>query len=181
MKKMTKFGIAAVLSTAILQGAWGQSKNDFQAPTLVGSSWLNTNKADIDTLKNMKGHVTVIHFFTFGCINCKRNLSSYETWFNKYKSSGVKVIGIHTPELKDEFDPIKVKQAMADLKVDYPVLIDNDSANWNRYKVNVWPTVYIVDKAGKLRHYWRGELGWNGANGFQELSKVIQQLMKEPG
>jgi peroxiredoxin len=88
---------------------------------------------------------------------------------------------VHTPELPQEKQLDKVKKAVSRLDIDYPVLIDNDGTNWLHYGVEAWPTVFLIDKKGKVRRTWVGELGYDGADGFQQLSGSIQELLKEPG
>jgi len=51
-----------------------------------------------------------------------------ESWYEKYKDRGLVVIGVHAPEFAFEKDPNNVRRAVADLKVTYPVALDNDYA-----------------------------------------------------
>src|SRR5258708_2503045 len=71
-------------------------------PELVGGPWLNTGKAAPITLAARRGHVTIVEFWTFGCINCKRNLPSYAKWQKHFAGRNVLIIGIHTPETAGE-------------------------------------------------------------------------------
>lgn len=162
--------IGLVLVGAALIGA-KQASAPTIAPALIGAEWINGTAAEF------KGHVTVLHFWTFACINCKHNLPYYQKWADKYKD--VQVVGIHTPELDFEKNPENVRAAVKDLGITYPVLIDGAGENWNRYKVDMWPTVMVIDKSGHVRYGWKGELQWNGQDGFGQLTKVIEQLRKE--
>jgi thiol-disulfide isomerase/thioredoxin len=145
------------------------------APTLTGDVWINSKAADF------KGHVTVLHFWTFACINCKHNIPFYNRWAAKYEGAEVQIVGVHTPELEIEKKLENVKQAVKDYGINYPVLFDGDYANWNRYKVDVWPTVILVDKQGKIRYTWKGELQWDGQDGFGTLTRIIDKLRQEKG
>jgi hypothetical protein len=62
-------------------------------------------------------------------------------------------------------------------KIDYPVLIDNDNANWNNWHVNVWPSLYVVDGNGIIRYHWFGELNWQGAGGEKKIAEVLDELL----
>lgn len=149
------------------------------APALKGSDWINVPAADVGRVSSFKGRVTVLHFWTFDCINCKHNLPAYAKWAAAYKPAEVQVIGVHTPELEVERDPANVRDAVKGLGITYPVLIDGDGANWNRYHQEYWPTVYVIDRKGEVRYHWVGELGYNGKDGYAEVTRVIEALRKE--
>ena len=178
---MNRIGVAIALSTLWVTAAFATPQKSVVAPKLVGTTWLNTKDRPVESIKEFKGHVTILHFWTFECINCKHNLPSIAAWAKKYPVDQVQVIGVHTPELKEERNQKNLQEAITRLGIEYPVIVDNNGENWNRYKVEVWPTVFIIDKKGQVRAYWVGELGWKGATGFQDLSKIVQTLIKEPG
>ena len=149
------------------------------APALQGDGWINVPAKDLARVKLFTGRVTVVHFWTFECINCRHNLPYYAKWAAAYKPEDVQVIGVHTPELETERVPDNVRSAVKAIGITYPVLIDGEGANWNRYHQEVWPTVYVIDKKGQLRYKWVGELQWDGQNGYGEVTKVIEALRKE--
>jgi thiol-disulfide isomerase/thioredoxin len=146
-----------------------------EAPALKGSTWINSKAAEF------KGHVTILHFWTFACINCKHNVPYYNRWASKYEGTEVQVIGVHTPELEIEKKLENVKNAVREYAIGYPVLFDGDFANWDQYKVDVWPTVILIDKQGRIRTTWKGELQWNGQDGFGTLTQKIERLRQEKG
>lgn len=146
-------------------------------PALTGdaSLWLNTDKP----VAFEKGKVYVVHFWTFGCINCKRNLPHYDKWVKKF-GKDVTFIGVHTPETESEKKFENVKEAVKKHNIGYPVLFDPKSENWNRWQQQWWPTVYLIDKQGRVRYYWMGELEWQGAGGEAKMRRFIEQLLREP-
>jgi peptide-methionine (R)-S-oxide reductase len=150
------------------------------APELTGGAWLNTPDKKPITLASRRGKVTIVEFWTFGCSNCQANLPSYARWQKKFADKDVTIIGVHTPETAYESDPKNVARRVKELGITYPVLLDADNENWNRWHQQYWPTVYLVDKAGRIRRHWEGELNWNGAGGEANLSTVVEQLLKEP-
>jgi thiol-disulfide isomerase/thioredoxin len=165
-----------VLFAALCAVALQQPRYD-TAPAISGKKWLNTEAKEFDW-KTRAGKVTVVHFWTFACSNCKANLPAYAKVYTKFKDKGVDVIGIHTPELEIEKSDEGVSQAVDKYAIKYPVLIDTDGANWIRWKQQYWPTVYVVDGDGKIRFKWVGELGWQGQNGEQQLNDAIAKLLK---
>lgn len=148
-------------------------------PELTGGVWLNVPRGTKPTLKSRRGRVTVVHFWTFACINCKRNLSFYAQWQNRFASRGLQVIGVHTPETESERNVTNVVQKVKELRITYPVLIDQDTQNWKRWNQRYWPTVYLIDKQGRARLAWEGELEYQGRGGTAKLTAMIEKLLQE--
>lgn len=171
--------LAVVFAVAALAASNIAAEPSIAAPALVGDAWLNVKPDGVPKVANFKGRVTILHFWTFDCINCRRNLPYIAKWAARYKASDVQVIGIHTPELPEERDPANVRAAVKALGITYPVLIDGQNKNWNDYRQQVWPTVYVIDKQGNVRYQWSGELQWNGEDGFGQLTAAIEKLRKE--
>jgi peroxiredoxin len=140
------------------------------------NTWINTPSL---TLSALKGKVTVVHFYTYGCINCIRNLPHYNDWHRRFSSKDLKVVGIHRPETPSEYSIATVKQKAVDAGIQYPVAIDNDAANWHAWGNRVWPSVYLVDKQGFVRYWWYGELNWQGTPGENRMRNRIEALLKE--
>jgi thiol-disulfide isomerase/thioredoxin len=153
---------------------------DLPAPPLVGTQWLNTTNKKPIVLDSRKGKVTIVHFWTFGCINCKRNLPAYARWEKKFSKKGVTIIGVHTPETDEEKITENVVREVKQIGINYPVLIDEKGKNWSNWEQQYWPTVYLLDKRGHVRAYWVGELEWNRAGGEAIMTRKIEQLLREP-
>jgi thiol-disulfide isomerase/thioredoxin len=147
------------------------------APELTGSPWLNSPVPV--KLAARRGQVTIVHFWTFACINCKRNLPIYNRWHRDFSPRGVAVIGVHTPELDFERDPNNVRQKLPELGIEYPVLLDADFANWRRWHQQFWPTVYLIGKDGRLRARWEGEMNFRSIPGEARMTEWIERLLGE--
>lgn len=91
----------------------------------------------------------------------------------KYREQGLIVIGVHSPEFSYERDAANVKQAIKDLNIPYIVALDNDFKIWNSFKVWAWPSMFILDKQGRIRFTHVGE----GA--YAESEQTIQELLNE--
>jgi thiol-disulfide isomerase/thioredoxin len=117
----------------------------------------------------------LVDFWTYSCINCLRALPYVRAWADKYKDKGLVVIGVHAPEFAFERDVGNVKKAVKDLKVDYPVAIDNDYAIWRAFNNQYWPAHYFIDAKGNIRHHHFGE------GEYDKSEQVIQQLLAEAG
>ena len=147
------------------------------APEFVNGKWINAGSGL--TVAGRKGKVTVVEFWTFACSNCRANLPAYANWQKRFSSQGLVVVGVHTPETDSEKVPANVMRQVESLGISYPVLIDGDYKNWDRWKVNAWPTLFVVDKKGIVRYRWVGELNYRNAGGEEKISKLIEKLLAE--
>jgi cytochrome c biogenesis protein CcdA/thiol-disulfide isomerase/thioredoxin len=149
------------------------SNNVSQAPEIVaGGEWFNSKPL---TLKNLRGKVVIIDFWTYTCINCIRTLPYIEAWYKKYKDQGLIVIGVHTPEFEFEKNPDNVAKSLKDFGITYPVVQDNNYDTWNAFSNQYWPAKYFIDKNGNIRDSHFGE------GNYDESEKLIQDLLKETG
>ena len=144
-----------------------------RAPELVGvTGWINSQPLNISGLK---GKVVLVDFWTYSCINCIRTLPYLESWHDKYYSSGLVIIGVHTPEFEFEKVPDNVKDAVKRYGIKYAVAQDNNYDTWKAYDNKYWPRKYIIDKEGNIRYDHIGE------GGYEETEKVIQELLGKSG
>lgn len=66
-----------------------------RAPELTGlTNWINSPAL---SLNQLQGHVVLIDFWTYSCINCLRTLPHIKELYAQYKDQGLVVIGVHTP------------------------------------------------------------------------------------
>ena len=144
------------------------------APEFVGiTKWLNTDHPL--TLKELKGKVVLIDFWTYTCINCIRALPHVKGWYEKYKNDGFIVIGVHTPEFEFEHDTNNVLNAIKMYNIQYPVPQDNNYATWNAYNNQYWPADYLIDAKGTIRHVHFGE------GEYDKTEMAIRALLQEAG
>jgi cytochrome c biogenesis protein CcdA/thiol-disulfide isomerase/thioredoxin len=142
-------------------------------PPLDGAvEWLNSPPLSAAALR---GKVVVIDFWTYSCVNCLRTLPYVRAWYAKYKDQGLVVIGVHAPEFAFEKDVGNVRRAVKELKIEYPVAIDNDYAIWRAFDNRYWPAHYFIDAEGRVRHHQFGE------GDYAESERIIQQLLAEAG
>ncbi len=142
-------------------------------PSLDGAvEWLNSPPL---TREALKGKVVLVDFWTYTCINCLRALPYVRAWADKYKDQGLVVIGVHAPEFAFEKIIGNVKKAVTDLKVDYPVAIDNNYKIWRAFNNNYWPAHYFIDAEGRIRHHHFGE------GDYDNSERIIQLLLSQAG
>jgi cytochrome c biogenesis protein CcdA/thiol-disulfide isomerase/thioredoxin len=128
------------------------------APEFSGiSQWLNTPKDGALSLSSLRGHVVLIDFWTYSCINCLRSLPHVEAWYSRYHRDGFEVIGVHSPEFDFEHVVSNIKSAARSLGVKYPIAVDNQLGTWDAYGNQYWPAEYLIDANGVVRHVAFGE------------------------
>jgi cytochrome c biogenesis protein CcdA/thiol-disulfide isomerase/thioredoxin len=162
-----------MMSAAAKPAAADQLPVEITTPNFDGAvQWLNSPPL---TAESLKGKVVLVDFWTYSCINCLRAIPYVRAWAEKYKDQGLVVIGVHSPEFAFEKNVDNVKKAIGDLKIDYPVAVDNNYAIWRAFDNQYWPAHYFIDAQGRVRHHHFGE------GSYDESERVIQQLLAEAG
>jgi len=143
---------------------------------LDGLAWVNhapIAAADLD------GKVTVVEFWTFGCINCRRSVPGVKRLEAAYaKADDVVLVGVHTPEFDHERDPARVATAVRDLGLGIAVAQDNEFAAWRAFDNRYWPAFYVLDRTGAVRHVHIGELHF-GTPRWDALVDAIDAAREE--
>ncbi|MEJ7568134.1 MAG: cytochrome c biogenesis protein DipZ [Gaiellaceae bacterium] len=137
---------------------------------LVG--WLNSKPL---TLAGLRGKVVLIDFWTYSCINCLRTLPYITSWHERYRSSGLTIVGVHTPEFAFERVASNVRENAKELGVEYPIALDNEFGTWNAWHNQYWPAKYLIDRRGHVRYYHFGE------GDYDESESAIRELLAERG
>jgi thiol-disulfide isomerase/thioredoxin len=163
-------GFTKVLLSPFGSSAEYKSSESAVAPELAAGDWINSDPLK---LEDLRGRVVLIEFWTFGCINCRNTLPSVKSWHDRYSVKGLTVIGVHSPEFDEERDVKNLRRQVGSLGIRYPVVSDNDYETWNAYKVEAWPTIFLLDKQGRIRWTRVGE------GDYDEAELLIQKLLAE--
>ncbi len=164
-----------IATVAVLGGApWGhnpvQAFLGRKAPEVTSQVWINSDPL---SLQGLKGKVALVEFWTFGCFNCRNVEPKVKEWHQRYADKGLVVIGIHSPEFSYEKNVAAVREYVRTNGIHYPVAIDNEFVNWDRYGNRYWPCMYLIDKQGVIRYLRAGE------GGYGQTEQVIQNLLAE--
>ncbi|MEM7554233.1 MAG: thioredoxin-like domain-containing protein [Cyanobacteria bacterium P01_A01_bin.84] len=142
-----------------------------RAPQLPQNyTWLNTDKPL--SLKNLKGRVVILDFWTYCCINCLHVLPDLKYLEGKYKNS-LTVIGIHSAKFDREQQTESVRQAILRYDIEHPVLIDKEFDIWQKYTVRGYPTFVVIDPEG----YVVAKLAGEGHR--TTLDKLVEKLIQQ--
>src|SRR3954447_17177313 len=102
------------------------------APEFTGTErWFNTAGGRPLRLKNLRGRVVLVDFWTYSCINCIRTLPYLEAWDKRYRKDGLTIVGVHSPEFPFEGEASNVEAAIPAEGIRYPVVQDNELGTWS--------------------------------------------------
>lgn len=134
-----------------------------------GVAWLNTGGPI--SMKDLKGKVVLLDFWTLCCINCIHCIPDLHKLEKKYPNELV-VIGVHSPKFDNEKDTQSIRKAIQRYEVVHPVVNDAERKIWDRYYVDSWPTMVLIDTEGKLIGYAPGEGNYDVLD--EEIAKAIE-------
>lgn len=135
-----------------------------------GAEWLNTDHPI--TLKDLRGKLVLLDFWTYCCINCMHIIPDLKKLEAKYPDELV-VIGVHSAKFLTERGTENIRQAILRYEIEHPVINDKDFVVWNSYAAHAWPTVVLIDPDGKIIKEDTGE------GTFDEFDPVISAAIKE--
>ena len=137
--------------------------------------WFNTPGDRPLTLAGLRGHVVLIDFWTYTCINCIRTLPYLKAWDAAYRKDGLTIVGVEAPEFPFERSAANVANAIAEFGIRYPVVQDNEMGTWNAYDNEYWPADYLIDAQGDVRYATVGE------GDYGQTETAIRALLAEAG
>jgi thiol-disulfide isomerase/thioredoxin/sugar lactone lactonase YvrE len=137
----------------------------------AGLEWLNTERPL--SLRQLRGKIVLLDFWTYCCINCMHIIPDLKKLERKYANELV-VIGVHSAKFTAEKGTENIRQAILRYEVEHPVVNDHDMQIWQEYAVRSWPTLYLIDPAGKIVAYMSGEGVYAQLDGF--IAKVIARF-----
>lgn len=139
------------------------------APSLDGGlGWLNT-AGPID-LRDLRGKFVLLDFWTYCCINCIHVLPELKKLERAYPNELV-VIGVHSAKFETEQESDNIQQAILRYEIEHPVVNDANHAIWQRYQVNSWPSIRLIDPEGNL------VAGHSGEFTFEMLDQFFQGVL----
>lgn len=136
--------------------------------------WL---QSDVSSLKELRGKVVVVEFWTFGCINCQRTLPNLIELYGAHSRDDLEFVGIHSPEFAHEADVDNIVAAAADLGVTWPIALDTNKRtfhHWQEGTTAYWPRTYVLDRDGNIRFDHIGE------GRYDELNETVARLIADP-
>jgi len=137
--------------------------------------WFNTPGDKPLTLAGLRGHVVLVDFWTYTCINCLRTLPFLEGLYAQYHKYGLEIVGVETPEFTFEQEASNVRQAIGSDGIKYPVVQDNKYGTWSAWQNQYWPAEYLIDAKGQVRHVQFGE------GDYKQSEAAVRALLADAG
>lgn len=173
MKRLATLALLALLIACQAPAAMTRElAKPVPAPGIEAKIWINSAPL---TLKELRGKVVLVEFWTFACWNCRNVEPHVKGWHEKFAEQGLTIVGIHTPEFDREKKLENVKRYVEKNAITYPVALDNDYKVWRRFNNRYWPAFYLIDKRGRIRYTHFGE------GGYARTEAWIEKLLAEPG
>lgn len=144
-----------------------------QAPALDAGTWFNTPGGAAVDLQDLRGSVVLVDFFSGSCVSCRRHGRYVKAWQSTYGPSGLRVVGVHSPEHDFERDDRQVARTLDSLGITYPVLQDRAFATLTAFRTQVLPSTYLVDERGTVRAVTLGE------GGAARIEKQLRTLLRQ--
>ncbi|PKB81852.1 MAG: hypothetical protein BZY88_05695 [SAR202 cluster bacterium Io17-Chloro-G9] len=160
--------IAATVFFDFGRGSLGNEAPDFQGI----HRWINSEPL---SLKELRGRVVLVDFWTYTCINCIRTFPHLKDWQRKYADKGLVIVGVHAPEFEFEKITENVAASASGFGLEYPIAQDNDFATWRAYNNRFWPAKYLIDKEGVVRYTHFGE------GQYLQTEEKIRELLVDTG
>lgn len=134
-----------------------------------GMEWLNTEKPL--SLRELRGKVVLLDFWTYCCINCMHIIPDLKKLEAKYANQLV-VIGVHSAKFSNEKGTENIRQAILRYEIEHPVVNDKDFEIWQSFTARAWPTLVLINPKGKV-------IGAHSGEGIYEIfDKVIGQTVE---
>jgi thiol-disulfide isomerase/thioredoxin len=134
-----------------------------------GMEWLNTERPL--AIRQLRGKVVLLDFWTFCCINCMHVIPDLKKLERKYPNELV-VIGVHSAKFTAERGTDNIRQAILRYEIEHAVVNDSEMKVWSEYTVNSWPTLMLIDPAGKIV----GRVSGEGV--YDRLDRAIAKLIE---
>jgi len=163
-----------LLSVFLAVSAPAKDRNPEKAPNFSGGEWIDTGAAAAKvphSIKGYRGHLVLVDFWEYTCINCIRDFSVLKRWYAKYHSYGLDIVGVHYGEFQMGFSTENVREAAKRFQLPWPVVADLQGTIWKAYHSNVWPNRYLIDLNGDIVLHIEGE----GRN--RPMEEKIRELL----
>src|ERR1043166_2718714 len=164
--------ILAAMTTLALGSSTMPAFTHTRAP-----DWLNSPPL---TWSDLRGNVVLLEFWTFDCSNCRGSSARVRSLEERHAGKGLKIVGVHTPELPQEYERDRVVAKVAEYRLTNPQMLDNDYSYWKAMSNQYWPAFYLVDKHGRLRGEYFGETHPKDRQALS-IESQIERLLAESG
>ncbi len=143
-------------SSAVLNGS---SAAEERGSEVMGQSAAANEAADFTLsdlegsevqLRRLRGKVVLLDFWASWCGPCRRELPLIEKLHREYRRNGLVVVGINDER------PDVARAFVSGNGYTFPTLSDSRHETYRTYRVTAIPTVYFIDKNGRVAAHYVG-------------------------
>jgi thiol-disulfide isomerase/thioredoxin len=116
--------------------------------------WVNTDRPL--SLRDLRGKVVLLDFWTYGCINCYHILPGLDKLKREFGDALV-IIGVQSAKFPSSGKVQNIRQAVLRWGIKHPVVNDKNFKIWKEYGIRAWPTLVLIDPTGKIVGKLAGE------------------------
>ncbi|TDR43975.1 NHL repeat-containing protein [Tahibacter aquaticus] len=145
-----------------------QHVETFEFP--AGLEWVNT--IQVPSAESLRGRVTLLYFWTYDSVHCV-NLLADLAWLENRYHDGLCIVGVHTPRYSGQRTAAAVLKAVNRHQLRHPVASDPNYLLWQRFGVQAWPSVVLLDTQGHAVAIFTGE------GQRQEIDRRITGLLDD--
>jgi hypothetical protein len=145
-------------------------------PTAKAKSWIGTPQ----TWDRLRGQVVLLDVWRYACTSCRATVPWVKATRERYAGRGLVLVGVHTPAFTFEHEKDKVQAEVRRHGLDYSHLLDDDSAYMKALGADGWPSLYLVDRCGRVRETQFGEVAIKDDPDAARLEAAIEALLAEP-
>jgi len=123
-------------------------------------------------LADYRGQVVLVNFWATWCAPCRAEMPSIGKLRRSLDGLPFVVLAVNLGE------PVsRIEKFMAQVPMDFPVLLDPDTTTARAWKARFLPASYLVDGDGRVRYAHYGDLDWAGP---EARAKVLELLGRIP-
>jgi hypothetical protein len=145
-------------------------------PSAKAKDWIGTPQ----TWDGLRGQVVLLEVWRYACTGCRATVPWVKDMRQRYTGRGLVLVGVHTPAFTFEHERDKVEAEVRRHGLDYPHFLDEDSAYMTALGAEGWPSIYLVDRCGRVRETQLGEVYAKDDPDAPRLEAGIEALLAEP-
>jgi len=129
---------------------------------------LKTASGESFTREDFTGKVTLVNFWASWCGPCVEEIPALNRLREHMKDRPFELISINYAE-----KPQQIREFLNMVKVDFPILLDEDGSYSAKWNVLVYPATFVIAADGNIAYGVNGAIEWDS----EEITGKLEALM----